>query len=267
MCHVFYLFVGETMQNNGLNNYQYYPQRNANAVDINIYSPQAYGSNTTTNPICTPNNNFYSMYGVNTQPNLPLYPQNYNNMINNGYQPEMPNNQNNGEQTLLPNNQTNKTGNNSTSQSSYVEENDKLTKNLDKDEKSNKDDDKIKVITPLTDNYVKSLENYLNDSNPKVRLIGAKELLERFKEDENRKDNPSLIPLLNKVLQDPSLSVRFLGLTVLQLEYSVGDEKTVEILKQIQAENKDKIGEDQLLASEILLKMSAPDKIKLEETK
>ena len=89
--------------------------------------------------------------------------------------------------------------------------------------------------------------------------------MERFKEDENRKDNPSLIPLLNKILQDSSLSVRFLGLTILQLDYCTGDEQTVELLKQIQAENKDKVGEDQLLDSEILLKMSAPDKIKLKE--
>ena len=85
--------------------------------------------------------------------------------------------------------------------------------------------------------------------------------MERFKEDENRKDNPSLIPLLNKTLRDTSAAVRFLGLTTLQLGYSVGNDETVQILKEIQTQNKDKTGEDQLLASEILLKMAAPQEV------
>ena len=91
-----------------------------------------------------------------------------------------------------------------------------------------------------------------------MRLIGAKELVERLKEDDNRKDNKSLIPLLNKTLKDTSPSVRFLGLTALQLGYCTGDDETVKILKEIQAQNKDKFGQDSLLASEILLKMAAP---------
>ena len=109
------------------------------------------------------------------------------------------------------------------------------------------------------------LENYLNDANPKIRLIGAKDLMERFKEDENRKDNPSLIPLLNKTLKDPSATVRFLGLVTLQLGYSVGNDETVQLLKQLQAENKDKTGEEQRMVSEILLKMSAPEAIEVKQ--
>ena len=69
------------------------------------------------------------------------------------------------------------------------------------------------------------------------------------------------MPLLNKALRDSSPSVRFLGLTMLQLGYAVGNDETVTILKEIQTQNKDKIGEDSLLASEILLKMSAGQKI------
>ena len=131
--------------------------------------------------------------------------------------------------------------------------------NTQENKTQNKEEEK--VVVPLNDEYIKSLENYLNDSNPKVRLIGAKELMQRFKEDENRKDNPSLIPLLNKTLRDTSAAVRFLGLTTLQLGYSVGNDETVQILKEIQTQNKDKTGEDQLLASEILLKMAAPQEV------
>ena len=57
---------------------------------------------------------------------------------------------------------------------------------------------RLNLEKQLTDDYIKSLENYMNNENPKIRLIGTKEVLERFKEDENRKDNPSLMALLNK---------------------------------------------------------------------
>ena len=121
---------------------------------------------------------------------------------------------------------------------------------------SKKDKDKKQSIVPLTNEYIMSLENYLNDSNPKVRLIAAKEIMQRFKEDDNRKDNKSLIPLLNKTLQDTSPSVRFLGLTTLQLGYCVGDDTTVALLKNLASKKSDKLSEDQLLASEVLLKMA-----------
>ena len=125
---------------------------------------------------------------------------------------------------------------------------------------------KTKKVVPLTDDYIKSLENYMNNENPKIRLIGAKEVLERFKEDENRKDNPSLMALLNKALRDTSPSVRFLALTSLQLGYAVGNNETVSILREIQSQNTDKIGEDALLASEILLKMSQGQKVEVPMT-
>ena len=106
----------------------------------------------------------------------------------------------------------------------------------------------------------------MNNENPKIRLIGAKEVLERFKEDENRKDNPSLMPLINKALRDTSPSVRFLALTTLQLGYAVGNDETVTILKEIQSQNTDKIGEDALLASEILLNMAGGEKTEVPMT-
>lgn len=293
------------MQNNAINNYQPYPQQGPNAVNISIYSPQAYGNTPACNPIYTPASDFYSIYGTNPQPNLPLYPANYNNMIGrpNANSPLYPANYNNGvtspqqnpaqypqdyanasgtnqqnpalypgndvtgteQQSAMPNNQANKTANDTNVRYSVSENSDSSSSSTEDSKKTK--DKKEKTITPLNDDYIKSIENYLNDSNQKIRIIGAKELLERLKEDENRKDNPSLIPLVNKILQDPSPTVRFLGLTMLQLDYCTGDNETVALLNKIQQENKDKIGQEQLLASQILLKMSAPDKIKIRENK
>ncbi len=237
------------MQGNSLYTNQYpmsayTPCSNPNAVSINIYSPQAYGNTQCpVNPIN--NQGFYPLYGPNIQQGMPIYPQNYNNMF---YQQKQ-NPQLNGMNALGDNNGVQKTPQPELNAQNNTQEN----KTQNKEEE--------KVVVPLNDEYIKSLENYLNDSNPKVRLIGAKELMQRFKEDENRKDNPSLIPLLNKTLRDTSAAVRFLGLTTLQLGYSVGNDETVQILKEIQTQNKDKTGEDQLLASEILLKMAAPQEV------
>ena len=240
------------MQQNPINpafqNQAAVPSQGANAVSINIYSPQAFanGASCAGNPI--QNQGYYSMYGQNTNPNLPLYPFNYNNMIN--QQPYYPYQNNTSLNSNTPNNLLDKTPNNE-------------VENQNKDTKSKEAE--TKTIIPLTDDYIKSLENYLNDSNPKIRLIGAKDLMQRFKEDENRKDNPSLIPLLNKTLKDPSSAVRFLGLVTMQLGYSVGNEETVQLLKQLQKENKDKTGEEQRMVSEILLKLAAPEPIEVKQ--
>lgn len=248
------------MQENSLNtnmpyaNYMY-PQQSANpnAVSINIYTPQAYGN--TQNPINQQSMpyNYYPLYGANTQSSMPLYPQNYNNMFAQPgqYQLNQAKQQNPLQKNL-----------NAAGQSEGVQKTPQPEENnVQSQEETKKDNKEEKIITPLTDEYIKSLENYLNDANPKIRLIGVKELMERFKEDDNRKDNKSLIPLLNKALRDTSAAVRFLALTTLQLGYSVGNDETVQILKEIQSQNNDKTGEDQLLASEILLKMAAPQEI------
>ena len=241
------------MQQNFLNTsnlQQCPPQLNPNAVSINIYSPTSYGSGGNCNPSQAQNsliypNGFYSMYGANPMPNLPYYPINYNNMVK---QPTVaiPDNLKAVSDTNVKNN--------------FNVENNKTEKKTE-----NKEEKKKKTIVPLTDDYVKSLENYMNSDNPKIRLIGVNELLQRFKEDENRKDNPSLIPLLNKALRDSSATVRFLALTILETGYSVGDDETVQILKEIQNSNKDKMGQDSLLASKILLKLSAPEAVEKKE--
>ena len=290
------------MQQNYMNSYSnpyFQPQANPNAVSINIFTPQAYGtpSNGATCPIGN-NNGFYSLYGQNMNPNLPLYPQNYNNLaLQQNYYPNS-----NGVQTpysqtaSYPSTQQTQTQNPTNTQNSTmpiptqqeIASQDMQNKNLSDLNQANmtngsnlisktentetlsttetKKEEKTKKIVPLTDEYIKSIENYMNSENPKVRLIGAKELLERFKEDENRKDNPSLMPLLNKALRDTSPSVRFLALTILQLEYALGNDETVTILKEIQSQNQDKLGQDQLLASEILLNMAAPSKVSVPMT-
>ena len=251
-----------------------------NAVNINIFQPQAYGSTQGLNSqvqgcysqgACTPiqgyypqnvsgimPQNYYPLYQTNQNPNLPLYPMNYNNMVHqpneaypNSSAPQQDKNNSNSTNAYKETNLINKTSN-------PIEE-ETPTKTNDKEK-----DKKPKEITILTDDYIKSLENYLNDSNPKVRLIAAKEVMERFKEDDERITNPSLSALLNKMLRDTSPSVRFLGLTTLQLGYSIGNDETIEILKEIQANNQDKLTQDSLLASEILLKLSAP---KIKEVK
>jgi hypothetical protein len=224
-----------------------------NAVNINIIQPQAFASQGTQQ---IPAQNYYPLYQTNPNPALPLYPMNYNNMIQGpaSVQNQIPpngNQNNNGMNAYGDTHLLGKTPNGQTTPGNTT-----IIKEVEKSK--DKKEEKPKKITLLTDNYIKSLENYLNDDNPKTRLVAAKEVMERFKEDDSRIDNPSLIPLLNKMLKDTSPSVRFLALTTLQLGYSIGNEETVELLKAIQKGNGDKLGEDSLLASEILLKLTAP---------
>ncbi|MBQ7287473.1 MAG: hypothetical protein IJW73_06920 [Candidatus Gastranaerophilales bacterium] len=289
------------MQNNYFNTNQYpnmYPAQNPNAVSINIISPQAYGSNAGVTCPMQNGSGFYSLYGQNAMPNYG-YPQNYNNLgmhqslippnyVANAYQNNINNypqgmyqngaypnganqqglNQNglnqqpNGMNDVNQMNGNNQDGlNNQSNLASSTNLINKTDVPNEQTVNNAQKTDKTKKVTPLTDDYIKSLENYLNNENPKIRLIGAKEVMERFKEDENRKDNPSLMALLNKTLRDTSPAVRFLGLTTLQLGYAVGNNETVTILQEIQSQNKDKIGEDSLLASEILLLMAGGEKV------
>ncbi|MBQ8476214.1 HEAT repeat domain-containing protein [bacterium] len=242
------------------NPYQQIPACGPNAVNINIIQPQAFANAQGTT---YPAQNFYPLYQTNTNPNLPLYPMNYNNMIQpyvpQGYaQPQGYQNPQYSTQPQGLNNGVNAYNDTNLVQKTQNPEPQVIIKEVEKSDSKDKKDEKPKSITLLTDDYVKSLENYLNDENPKVRLIGMKELMERFKEDDSRAAHPSLTPLLNKALRDTSPSVRFLALTTLQLGYSLGNDETVGILKEIQSSNQDKLGEDSLLASEILLKLSAP---------
>jgi len=110
-------------------------------------------------------------------------------------------------------------------------------------------------IVQLTDDYIKTVENYLDSQDPQIRLMGAKEVLARLQEDDSRKDDVALNALVNKMLQDPSQQVKFIALASLDSRIVTGDNLTVQLLQGIQKQNT-AYGEDSLKASNILLKMA-----------
>ena len=113
----------------------------------------------------------------------------------------------------------------------------------------------------MTDEYIRSLENYLNNPNDEIRLMASKEVLTRLDEDKNRYNDAALNALLNKMLQDPSKLIRIASLSAFGSQLASGNAYTVQLLQQIQTNpNADK--EDVLQAADILLKMSAGTEIK-----
>lgn len=112
-----------------------------------------------------------------------------------------------------------------------------------------------RTIVMLTDDYIKNVENYLNSQDKEVRLMGAKEVAARALEDPSRKNDKALTALVNKMLQDPDLKVRFLALSLLYSRNITGDDYTVNVLKQMQNSTSG-YGQDALMAANILLKMS-----------
>ena len=228
------------------NQQQYVPQAvptaSCGAVSINIMNPTVG----MTNPMCQPYQNGVYQYPVSSyygnQPTQMQYPMNYNNNVNTNTLNSVPDNN-----TPVP--------------PAPV-----ASDNSENDNKTDEKKDITKEKIPLTDDYIKTLENYLNSQDSKIRLMGAKDVLERFKEDSNRKNDAALTALLNKILQDPNSAVRFLGLTTLQAGYAIGNEQTIELLKGIQANGEQQYGEDSLLASQILLRLSAGDKVKFTPT-
>lgn len=211
----------------------------ASAVNIQIFNPTANAAPQTQHVMPLYQN--ASIYGTQGQAPVMQYPINYNAPIN---QTSSYNNVSNEGDTIKP----------VSTNVEAVKEDSKKTEEKKKKEK---------VI--LTDDYIKSLENYLNNQDPKIRLTAAKELLERFKEDDTRKNDPALCALLNKVIQDPKASVRYIGLTTLDVGYAGGNNETVDILKQLQSRTDLEYGEDSILASQILLKMSG-QKVQVPDT-
>lgn len=110
-------------------------------------------------------------------------------------------------------------------------------------------------VVVLTDQYIKVLENNLNNQNKQVRLMAAKEILARLQEDDKRKDDPALNALVNKMLQDPYEPVKFIAMAALESRHATGDNTSVAILQNIQKQ-KTGYGEDSLKASNVLMKMS-----------
>lgn len=117
-----------------------------------------------------------------------------------------------------------------------------------------------KVIA-LTNEYIMSLENYLNNPNTEIRLMAAKEVLTRLDEDKERFDDAALNALLNKMLQDPEKLVRIAALSAFSSQLASGNDYTVQLLTEIQNNpNADK--EDVLQAADSLLKMSSRQEVK-----
>jgi len=117
---------------------------------------------------------------------------------------------------------------------------------------------KTKVVTALTDEYIKSLENYLNSSDVEDRKSGVTELMQRFEEDPSRKNDLALNNLLNKALQDPSPKVKMLACLICESELAKGNAKTRELLTKI-AQEKDFCGQLAETAKEGLLKLTHED--------
>ena len=122
-----------------------------------------------------------------------------------------------------------------------------------------KEEDKKKTekrnIVQLTDEYIKTLENYLNSPDKEVRMMGAKEVVARLQEDDSRKDDLALNALVNKMLQDPYQGVKMLALGVLDSRQCTGNEYTVGVLQNMQNAESG-YGQDAKTATNILLKMA-----------
>lgn len=130
-------------------------------------------------------------------------------------------------------------------------------------------------IVQLTDEYIKTLENYLNSQDKEVRMMGAKEVVARLQEDDSRKDDLALNALVNKMLQDPYQNVKMLALGVLDSRQCSGNDYTVGVLQNMQTQETG-YGQDAKTATNILLKMAGKtvekefevkDKPKTEEDK
>ena len=110
-----------------------------------------------------------------------------------------------------------------------------------------------KDIVLLTDEYIKTLENYLRNDNPDIKLMGAKELMNRFREDSSRKNDPALTALLNLTLQSKYSNVKMIGMGILQNGWAQGDALTQQLLAQAQQSNSG-YGLDALDAAKAALK-------------
>lgn len=97
---------------------------------------------------------------------------------------------------------------------------------------------RTKKVVELTDEYIKSLENYLRDNDASVRKAGIVDLIKRFEEDSSRYDDPALTALLNIALQDPKAENRMLAMSVISAEQAHGDENTIALLKNLQTSTK-----------------------------
>ena len=224
--------------------YSYVPE-NQSGVHIQIYNPSvappgassvynvnapSYATGPYTNPNCYPSNYYTEQWGQGY--NNPKYPA-LNSPVNSQYRNGQPNTQQSYVQ-----------------QGSYTDSSSISSTGTN----SNKETEK-RTIVMLTDDYIKNIENYLNSQDKDVRLMGAKEVAARAMEDPSRCDDKALNALCNKMIQDPDMKVRFLGLSLLYSRNLTGDDYTIKVLENMQNSTSG-YGQDALMASNILLKMS-----------
>ena len=274
----------------------YNPQPNYSGVTIQISNPAVNVSNDGRNVPCVnygncgayqnglpnpQNNNYITAPDTNTgYPNAypaQYYLNNYNYPVNtDGTTPAEPKANNITEIQNPPEDVVLQTEDNVTPNSYKMYAKQKEQKNNDMTKSENIKDDlaqreaelaeekkntKETKIVALTDEYIKSLENYLNNPNDEIRLMASKEILTRLDEDKERYDDAALNALLNKMIQDPNKLVRIAALSAFNSQLASGNDYTVQLLHNIQSNpNSDK--EDVLQAADILLKMSAGVEVK-----
>lgn len=123
-----------------------------------------------------------------------------------------------------------------------------------------KNEKKVKIVA-LTNEYIMSLEDYLNNPNNEIRYTAAKEILTRLDEDRSRFNDAALNALLNKMLQDPDKSIRVAAMSAFSSGLASGNDFTTKLLKDMQNNpNADK--DDVVAAADILLKMAASTEYK-----
>ncbi|MCD7878418.1 MAG: hypothetical protein LUG16_00620 [Candidatus Gastranaerophilales bacterium] len=97
---------------------------------------------------------------------------------------------------------------------------------------------KTKQIVKLTDDYIQSLENALQDKDKSVRQAAIGDIIKRFEEEPSRFQNPSLTALLNIALQDSDASNRIMAMSPLATGSAKGDENTKLLLQNMQQSDK-----------------------------
>lgn len=244
-----------------------YPQT-INQYGNNGYAntPQQQAQNTSYPPQYYMNNYNYINTPQNTPINQPTYSEDSNPEQNNmeNIQKEVPELAMNNEpvdKKISPELQTDSNQETKEADLSLSKE---IINNLDEQkaarEEATKNEQKVKVVA-LTNEYIMSLEDYLNNPNNDIRYTAAKEILTRLDEDRSRHNDAALNALLNKMLQDPDKSIRVAAMSAFASELASGNEYTVKLLKDIQNNpNADK--DDVVEAANILLKMTASTEYK-----
>jgi len=140
----------------------------------------------------------------------------------------------------------------------------KIENNQNSVDYANNPDYQPKRITIINDDYIKTLEQWLNSQEESQRKSAAKQVFQRLQEDKRRYDNPALNALINKMLQDPCHYVKSMALLSLSSRLAKGDELTKQLLQKI-AQDKSYYGIDAEQAESILIQMAADTQLVYEK--